>query len=175
MTPSRELEPTSNMTQWMLCRDFPKYVVSPDGKVKNHERDAIVLHQVNRQGIHMVKLTNEDGVRKTKSVALLVAQAYLAPPKNHLYNSMIHLDGDRSNLNARNLMWRPRWYAIRYHQMFNLDPIDISVMIEDTGEVFGTIRDLCVKYGLEQHLTYMDLLNGNKIFHYGYKIRRVNS
>jgi hypothetical protein len=57
--------------------------------------------------------------------------------------------------------------------MFFFDPIDISVMIEDTGEIFGTIRELCVKYGLDQHLTYMDLLNGDKCFHYGYRLRRV--
>lgn len=161
------------MDIWKTVQDFPKYVVSPEGVVKNKKRDTIVKTRQNRQGIAMVSLMGDDA-RHTRSVALLVAQAYLMPPKNPAYNSIIYLDGDRTNCAARNLMWRPRWYAVRYHKMFERDPIDVSVMIEDTGEIFGTLREACMKYGLDEQYTYIDMLNGDRCFHYNYRFRRVS-
>lgn len=89
-----------------------------------------------------------------------------------MYNAIIHLDGNRSNCEATNLMWRPRWYAIRYHRMFNEDPSNASVMIQETGEIFGTLRELCVKYGLYEGYTYLDVIRGEPCFHYGYHIKR---
>ena len=82
------------MEIWKTCRDFPKYSVSPDGLIKNRERGTLIKVRQNRQGIVMANLMGEDGTRNTRSVALLVAQAYLAPPKNESYNSIIYLDGD---------------------------------------------------------------------------------
>lgn len=116
----------------------------------------------------------KDDIRFTRSVALIVAEAYLAPPRNEAYNSIIHLDGDKGNCAANNLAWRPRWYAIRYHQMFNREPMNVSVLIEDTGEVFGTLREACVKYGLEERYTYVDLCNGDRCFHHGFIFKRAN-
>lgn len=158
------------MDIWQLCESYPKYLVSPEGLVKNRERDTLVRARQNRQGVVMVSLMGDD-TRHTRSVALIVAQAYLAPPRSEAYNSVIHLDGDRSNCHASNLAWRPRWYAIRYHQQFSRKPKDISVMIEDTGEVFGTLRDACVKYGLDERYTYMDLINGEPCFHHGFRFK----
>lgn len=160
------------MDIWKTCRGFSKYVISPDGLIKNRERGTLVSTRQNRQGVVMVNLMGDDRTKNTRSVALLVAQAYLAPPKNDSYNSIIYLDGDRKNCSANNLMWRPRWYAVRYHKMFDEAPYDISVIIEDTGEVFGTLRDACIKYGLDEKYTYVDIINGDKCFHYGYRFKR---
>lgn len=158
---------------WMPIHDFPKYLINPEGLIKNKQRNTLVKTRQNVQGVVMVNLMREDG-RHTRSLALLVAQTYLAPPKNEAYNSLIFLDGDRSNCSALNLMWRPRWYAVRYHKMFERDPIDVSVQIDDTGEIFGTLREACVKYGLVEQYTYADMLNGDRCFHYGYLFRRVS-
>lgn len=158
---------------WMPIRDFPKYLISPEGLVKNKQRRMLVKTRQNAQGIVMVNLMG-DGRRHTRSVALLVAQTYLSPPRNPSYNSIIFLDGDRSNCSALNLMWRPRWYAVRYHKMFEREPMNISVMIEDTGETFGTLREACMKYGLDEQYTYIDMLNGDPCFHYGYRFRHLS-
>lgn len=128
--------------------------------------------RVNRQGIVMVNVMSDEG-QKTRSVALFVAQAYLAPPPEE-YNSIIYLDGDRTNCSARNLAWRPRWYATRYHKMFKEDPYNMSVMIEETGEVFPLLRDACVKYGLDEKYTYIDILNGDPCFHHNFRLKQVS-
>lgn len=159
------------MDIWMPIKEFPKYSVNPDGLIKNHKRDTIVKGRQNRQGIVMVNLSRGNH-RLTRSVALIVAEAYLQPPRNEAYNSIIYLDGDRGNCQANNLMWRPRWYAIRYHAMFDKEPINVSVLIEDTGEIFGTLREACMKYGLVEDYTYVDLCNGDRCFHYGFIFKR---
>lgn len=160
------------MEVWTPCEGFPNYSVSPEGVLMNNQRGTLVKGRKNRQGIIMVNLSR-DGGRFTRSAALLVAQAYLGPPRNEAYNSVIHLDGDRGNCEASNLMWRPRWYAIKYHQMFNEKPFDVSVTIEETGEIFGTLREACMKYGLYERYTYVDMCNGSKCFHYGFTFKRA--
>lgn len=141
--------------------------------IKNRATGRPVGSRQNRQGFVMANLMTEDGRKVTRSVALLVADAYLNAPRNENYNSVIHLDGDKGNCEATNLMWRPRWYAVRYHRMFSEDVIPVSVYIEETREEFGTLRDLCMKYGLEEKYTYLDMRNGHRCFHYNYRIREL--
>ena len=160
------------MEIWKPVEGFPQYLVSPEGHIRNTERDAPVKTRQNLQGIRMVNLMR-DTKQYTRSVALIVAQAYLRPPPSPAYNSVIYLDGDKGNCEARNLMYRPRWYAVKYHQMFREEPLKVSVIIEETGEIFGTLREACVKYGLIEHYTYVDMLNGSPCFHYGYRFKRA--
>lgn len=123
----------------------------------------------------MVNVMDEEDRKKTKSVALLVAKEFLTRPRNSMYNTLIYLDGDKTNCAASNLMWRPRWYAVRYHKMFGETPINVSVIIQETGETFATLRDLCVKYGLDEKYTYVDMLNDNECFHYNFRIKRYSA
>lgn len=123
----------------------------------------------------MVNLMDEEDRKKTKSVALLVAQEFLPRAKSPLYNTPIFLDGDKTNCAASNLMWRPRWYAVCYHKMFAEKPINVSILVQDTGEVFGTLREMCTKYGLVEKYTYVDMLNDERCFHYGYRLKRYNA
>ena len=160
------------MEVWTVIEDFPKYVISPEGYIQNRDRGAPVKTRQNRQGVVMASLMGSES-RRTRSVALMVAQAYLGEPRNPSYNSVIHLDGDRGNCEANNLAWRPRWYAIRYHKMFDEEPINVSVYIDETGETFGTLREACVKYGLIEKYAYVDLCNGDRSFHHGYRFRRA--
>lgn len=160
------------MQDWKQLDAFPKYAVSPEGLVKNLERDTLVTARQNRQGIFMVNLMR-DNMQVTRSVALLVAQAYLRPPLNAAYNSVIHRNGDRTDCSAINLMWRPRWYAIKYHKMFDLPELNVSVTIDQTNETFGTLREACIKYGLIEQDTYIQMLNQERCFHYGYTFRRA--
>ena len=160
------------MQTWKQIEAFPKYLVSSDGSIKNMERDSLVHIRQNLQGIAITNLMR-DQVRLTRSVALIVAQAYLRPPPNEAYNSVIHLNGDRADCSANNLMWRPRWFTIKYHRMFDVQPINVSVQIEETGEIFGTLRDACVKYGLVEQDTYVQMLNNEGSFHYGYHFKRA--
>lgn len=160
------------MESWKVVPGFPKYVISPEGEIKHRKRNTVLKSRQNKQMFKMVTLMEDDTTQRTRSVALLVAQTYLPPPKNETYNSIIHLDNDRGNCNANNLMWRPRWYALLYRRMFNEESVNSSVMIEETGEIFGTLREACVKYGLYDKHTYVDMRNGDPCFHYRYRFKR---
>lgn len=151
------------MEVWKPIRDFPQYLVSPDGEIRN--KDALHLKSVrlNPQGDLIVDL-NRDDRRHTRKVSLLVAQAYLGDPPNEAYNSVIQHDGDRTNCTASNLSWRPRWFVVLYNQMFNERPYDVSVIHQPSGEVFATLRDACIKFGLVEKNAYLNIANGDPIF-----------
>lgn len=93
-----------------------------------------------------------------RSVAVLVAEAFLPRPRDpELNNAVIHRDGNRHNVRAKNLMWRPRGYAIRYHQQFDyyrfhrmLTPVgtQLPVIDIDTEEVFYNSTDCAIANGL---------------------------
>lgn len=159
------------MESWKTLKEFPMYVINPEGIIKNRNNDREVKRRQNNENFVMVNLTDEYRRRKTRSVALLVAETYLPKPKYDSYNSIIHLDNDRTNCSANNLMWRPRWYAMLYRRMFTEHPSLTSVIIEETGEVFGTLREACVKYGLYDKHTYNDMYNGDPCFHYHYRFK----
>lgn len=160
------------MDTWLRMEEFPKYLISPEGLIKNRQRNTIVNTRQNLQGVRMINLMRGES-RLTRSVALLAAQAYLRPPLNESYNSVIHLNGDRGDCAAANLMWRPRWFTIKYHRMFDIPPINVSVVIDQTNEVFGTLREACMKYGLVEKDIYVQMLNRERCFHYGYTFRRA--
>lgn len=156
---------------WRDIEEFPEYLISEYGQVMNNWTQRIMTARPNRQGFMMVGLV-KNGRQYTRAVAGLVAEAYLPPRRNPAYNSLIHLNGDRSDCRASNLMWRPRWFAIKYHQMFDELPTRVSVWIPSTGETFSSLRELCTTYGLIENHAYTDMNNGIGMFHYGFRIER---
>lgn len=99
----------------------------------------------------MVSLMDEISHRQvTRSVALLVAEAFVPRPRD-TFNSPIHLDGDRGNCRLVNLTWRPRWFAVKFHQQFRdirFHHRDIELGIRGTRERFRGWAEPCMKYGL---------------------------
>lgn len=137
------------MREWMEIDDFPGYSVSDDGQVRNDSFGRAMSLSRNQQGQIKVGLV-QNGEQHSRSVGVLVAAAFLDPPFPHHFNTVIHLDGDLSNNHADNLMWRPRWFAIKYHQQFHNGKRGYIVPVRDvdTGERFRTSWDAALKYGL---------------------------
>jgi len=106
---------------------------------------------INQGGVVNVGLTDDYGQHK-RAVAPLVASAFLPkiPRQRDAFDTPINLDGDRSNNDVNNLMWRPRWFAVKYFQQFNSEPKGYRVPIEDikTGERFETSWEAATTYGL---------------------------
>jgi hypothetical protein len=113
---------------------------------------------VNKEGITYVGLI-ADGVQQKRTIAHLVAKAFLDPPPNSGFDSVIHLDGDRFNFSADNLMWRPRWFAMRFHRQFltkapfGMRP-DVPVQEIATGERFQDIWFVVSMFGLIWYEVY---------------------
>lgn len=137
------------METWSELLAFPGYSVSDLGRVRNDRTGHILRIIVNQLGIAYV------GLRKVtidckRAVAPLVAHAFLPQHQHLTFDTPIHLDGDRLNIAVENLMWRPRWFAVKYHRQFYLDRMGIqqSVYSVETGEEFDTSWHAATTFGL---------------------------
>lgn len=137
------------MHEWREIESFPGYSVSNSGLVRNDDTDRIMRLNANQRGIVNVGLM-KNGVQHKRSVALLVAEAFIRVRPNQTFDSPINLDGDRWNCSVQNLMWRPRWFAVKYFQQFVTGPQGFGrpIVERKTGEWFPTSWDAALKYGL---------------------------
>lgn len=137
-------------TDWRDIPVFPKYQVGNLGNILTIKTGRILHPSLNNQGILKVNLV-KGGEVYTRSVNHLVGKAFLDPPTRRDFSSLIHLDGDRTNCAVDNLMWRPRYFAIKYHNQFEMRAFQDSVIpIIDikTQEKYDRIQDACVRHGL---------------------------
>lgn len=103
---------------WRTIKEFPNYSISNLGRVHNNRVNRPMA--ISRTGYGHVKIGLRDsitGERFTRSVALLVAEAFVESP-DILCDSVVLLDGDQTNVAADNLVWRPSWYAWKYVRQF---------------------------------------------------------
>lgn len=131
---------------WRELREFPGYYINREGQVYNYYTDHYLSTRRNQAGLCMVS-PSVDGKQLTRMVSHLVAEAFLEPHQRPDFISVIHLNGDKSDCNAENLAWRPRWYTIVYHQQFNKPEYPGLLYLRDTDEVM-TYREAAVRYGL---------------------------
>lgn len=136
-------------TDWRELEEFPDYAISEFGEIINMKTGAPRKVSQNIQGVSKISLYRGRELH-TRSIAVLVASKFLEAPEEP-FDTIIHLDGDRQNCEANNLMWRPRWFAIKYHKQFLHDEFhdDKSHMVELTsGEHYYSLKEACVKNGL---------------------------
>ena len=107
--------------QWQEIKEFPGYSVSNCGHVRNDSTGRLLNLHVSQRVVY-VALTR-DLVHYSRSVTRLVADTFLPPPElpvhRKTFDTPICLDGDRTNNHITNLMWRPRWFAAKFHQQFS--------------------------------------------------------
>lgn len=134
--------------QWREIEDFPGYSVSNLGRVRNDDTGRVLALQRNQHGVINVGLVR-DGQQHKRSVAVLVAEAWL-PETIEAFDTPIHLDGDLSNNHIDNLMWRPRWFAVKYHQQFKAPEPSIREQIQDveSGYRYNNSMHAATTYGL---------------------------
>lgn len=166
--------------QWLDIEEFPIYAVSTFGNIVNLKTDMMRSSSMTAQGLAKMTLVR-DGRYYTRSVAVLVANAFL--PRDELYlrneaifDTPINLDGDRMNCRVDNLMWRPRWFAIRYHQQFfdtEFRHANPTLELIDTGEVFDNLMDPCMKYGLLYRDVITSFMNHTHVLPTGQKFNLI--
>jgi len=151
---------------WFEIDFFPGYSVSHTGLVRNDRSpDHYLTRLANQSGVAYVGLSR-DGKQHNRSVALLVAESFLPRHEYPAFDTPIHLDGDRTNNHVQNLMWRPRWFAVTYHQQFFTDQRGIHPSIQeiDTGEKFKSSWDAVVKYGLWHKEIVRSTIDGRTVW-----------
>lgn len=135
---------------WVQIDGFPGYSISYAGTVRNDYTGRFLALQRNQHGVIHAGLVLR-GHQYKRAVAVMVAEAFLPPPTPETFDTPIHLDGDRSNNHVSNLMWRPRWFAIRYHQQFwRLKEPSIPKVVQEkhTGERFHSSMEAATTFGL---------------------------
>jgi NUMOD4 motif len=146
--------------QWKIIPNFENYSVSNHGRIKSEKTDRIMALTVNQYGVVCIGMMR-DGVQYHRSVSLLVAKAFLEQPFE-AFDTAINLDGDRHNNHIDNLVWRPRWFAIRYNRQFR-DPYQFSIpnRIEDikTGEISENSFECAKRYGLLEQDLVLSIFN----------------
>lgn len=159
----------------MQLADFPDYFVSTEGRVLNGLNDKILKHSLNQRGIPTVGMFR-DGIQFRRAVPVLVANCWVPNEEGDWFDTIIHLDGDRQNCCADNLMWRPRWFAIEYHKerQYNWFPdwkLDFELL--QTQEIFHHPRDCAMKYGLLERSIFHGLLHNKAMFPFALEFRLV--
>jgi hypothetical protein len=137
------------MEEWRPIYDFHGYEVSDQGRVLNARSGRILAQTENQRELLMVGLMR-GGIQHKRTVSHLVAKAYLLSAEHEAFDSVINLDGDRYNNYARNLMWRPKWFAMRYNFQFRsyVHGYGSTIMDVDSEEKFDNAWDAVIKYGL---------------------------
>lgn len=117
----------------------------------NVDNGQVLAHSINQRGFSYVQLYDKPGRGKNRTVGTLVANAFLDAPYLEHYDTIIHKNGDRTDCRAENLAWRPRWFAIEYHQQFNQQPplyFERRVLEATTNKVYDTITEAAIDHGV---------------------------
>ncbi len=146
--------------EWKEIPEFPGYSISDEGHVRNDDTGRILVLTQNQHGVSQVGIMCE-GTQYKRGVALLVASAFLHRPRSEAFDTPINLDGDRRNNHLSNLMWRPRWFAIKYHRQFHNDKRGFRDPVVDahTMEWFPSSWEAAIKFGLLDREIMLATLN----------------
>jgi hypothetical protein len=148
------------MEQWKKIKHFPGYSVSDKGRIRSDKSGRLLSLSENQFGVLCVGMM-KDGIQHHRSVPLLVMKAF-NPHHRDAFDTPINLDGDRHNNRIENLVWRPRWFAIKYNRQFR-EPYDypITEPIQDvkTGEVLQNSFECAKRFGLLEEDLVLSIIN----------------
>lgn len=152
----------STYEEWVPVPGFPKYSLNSLGQVRHDRVDRLLKTQINRTGGVYVVLMRENYQHYSRSLPLLVARAFIPQDLEH-FDTPIHLDGNKMNCGADNLMWRPRWFSFKFHDQFRTWPeglVNTPLRRLPDGKVLrGGSREAAVLYGLLELDIYESMEN----------------
>lgn len=102
------MDPGSRMTdlaEWRVVADFPRYEVSSDGRVRRRKTGRVLRVSLRSKGYAAVTLMDDCAMPHKLSVHRIVAGAFIPnpdPTKNILVD---HIDRNKLNNNVTNLRW----------------------------------------------------------------------
>lgn len=153
------------METWLEIFEFPGYSVSSWGRVKNDFTGRVLTMLRNQHGVAHVGM-NKGGIQYKRGVAKLVAERFLRHTTLDDFDTPIHLDGDRTNNEAANLEWRPKWFADTYTRQWNHRGARIAQPIRDidSGERYVDSMDAARTNGLLERDIVSSVSTGVKVF-----------
>jgi hypothetical protein len=163
--------------QWRIIKEFPRYEISDEGNIYNTRRRIFMRTSLTPFGHVKITLTDYDGKRYDRSVAQLVAEAFVRPP-TLLCDAVIVLDGDFQHVDAENLMWRPRHYAWRYTHQLKTDQPRHFTNLPVRNILTHVEYESIMEAGMNEGLLFTDIwrstYSGNSIFPEGSIFEIIN-
>jgi len=152
---------------WSEIPSFPGYSVSNYGRVRNEKTGYLLALLFNNTGVVQVGLMR-DLQQHRRSVPLLVARAFIPkePLQAEAFDTPINLNGDRTDNRAANLLWRPNWFARRYHRQFYTERPYPPAPVQDieTEEIFESPMHAAVKFGLLEYDILVSIFNNEFVW-----------
>lgn len=145
--------------KWQPIPKFPGYSISNWGRVRAEKSGRLLALSDNQYGVQCVGLMR-DGEQRHRSVPRLVALVFL-PHSSEAFDTPINLDGDRHNNHVSNLVWRPRWFAVKYNRQFRQPypyPITEPIMDMKTREISPNSSEAAKTYGLLEEDIVLSIL-----------------
>jgi hypothetical protein len=145
---------------WEPIPNFEDYSISSEGRVRSEKSGRILCVNQNQYGLVYVGLM-QDGIQKHRSVPLLVAKAFIEN-RFPAFDTPINLNGDRFDNRIENLVWRPRWFAIKYNKQFREDYVHriFSPVVEtESGDISENSWECAIRYGLLEEDLVLSILN----------------
>lgn len=145
--------------------DFENYEVTNHGRVFNIKTGREMVLSPTMNGDLTVGLVR-DGHQYRYAVKGLVAREFVSG-ETVMFNTPILLDGNKRNLHAENIMWRPRWFAWMYTRQFSGQHAWYLF-----GPILDTTTNLMYENYLEAAMTHgllctdikESIYNGTKVF-----------
>lgn len=110
----------NSIEEWMPIPEFPNYSVSYAGRVRNDDYDRPITPARTSNGGLYVGMS-KGGRQYKRYLPLLVADAFVDAQTGYEpdleYNTPLHIDGDKMNCRASNLIWATRTQAILHHKV----------------------------------------------------------
>lgn len=138
------------ISDWEPFPGNETYEVSPYGQVRNATTGEVRKPSINQGGVMFLSLYDkETGRYRVKSIAVIVAETFVHRD-NPKYETVVHVDGNKGNCCASNLIWRDRYFAVNYHKQINGETSEIderTFFCVDTGEEFDSVFELAKELG----------------------------
>ena len=159
------------MEIWLPIKNFPKYEVSSEGKIRNAITGRILKPGNNTKGYLIVTLYR-DGNPYTKKIHRLVADAFYDGQFDGL--EVNHIDGNKTNNFIGNLEWCTGSENINHAYKTGLrkPPRTKKVKIIETGEVYDSMSGCARSIGGTVSGIY-DCEPGRQSSHRGYHFKFI--
>lgn len=157
------------MEEWVSLEPmgFPGYKISSEGEVRSERTDKTLKLSANQYGVVRIGLMKRDEGRQiTLSLPRLVASMFVEG-KSATFNTPINLNGDRNDNRAKNILWRPRWFAVNFFRQFeeSTDPLFRTKIYDvETSNRYEDSRDAATKHGLLEEDVMKSVVNGSPCF-----------
>lgn len=157
------------MEEWASLETlgFPGYKLSNMGEVRNERTDKTLKLSPNQYGVVRVGLMSRETSRQvTLSLPRLVANMFVQG-KSATFNTPINLNGDRDDNTSKNLVWRPRWFAVDFVRQFeeSHEPAFQGKIYDvETNKEYENSRVAACENGLLDEDILKSIVNGSPCF-----------